>query len=295
MKRIAITTGDQDGIGLEVTQKALKKLLPLPGVQFYIWKGPKSAHLCDYKLNSFKIAPDDSPIIEVCSPALPPQWFSDAVDASKKKEIDAIVTGPMSKEVIVSSKLGKMGHTEMLQEAFPKLKPHMVFRGEDFNLQLITTHVPINNVEAMLTKDLVVAAVKSAKDFTAKIKDTRPIALVGLNPHAGENGLIGSKDKELSKICREEGIIGPLVPDAAFLKSEWPKYSLYLSCYHDQGLIPFKMQHNHGNSCQITWGLPVVRTSVDHGTAKDIFGLNKASEESMLYAIKMAIKLIKDK
>ena len=126
------------------------------------------------------------------------------------------------------------------------------------------------------------------------IRDS-PIALVGLNPHAGEGGLIGSKDQELAEICRAENIVGPLVPDAAFLKSEWSKYSVYVCCYHDQGLIPFKMAHNHQQSCQITWGLPIIRTSVDHGTAKDIAGQNKASEESMIYAIKMAIKLSMEK
>jgi 4-hydroxy-L-threonine phosphate dehydrogenase PdxA len=118
--------------------------------------------------------------------------------------------------------------------------------------------------------------------------------LLGLNPHAGEKGIIGSEEGQvfshaLSSV-RAAGmkVFGPLSPDAAFMKENWKQYSLYVCCYHDQGLIPFKMIHGQDDGVHVTVGLPFIRTSVDHGTAKDIFGKNRANPQSMLAAIKLA-------
>ena len=125
------------------------------------------------------------------------------------------------------------------------------------------------------------------------------MALVGINPHAGEDGLIGNEELdvflEAIKIAKSKKIPieGPLVPDAAFLKENWSKFSVYICPYHDQGLIPFKLVHGHKSGVHITMGLPFIRTSVEHGTAKKLFGKNKAYYESMLEAIKWSIDLAK--
>jgi 4-hydroxythreonine-4-phosphate dehydrogenase len=126
---------------------------------------------------------------------------------------------------------------------------------------------------------------------------SRPLALLGLNPHAGEEGIIGDTEKKIHhsviESARERGvkIEGPLVPDAAFFEKNWSEYSVYIANYHDQGLIPFKMIHGQESGIHLTMGLPFVRTSVDHGTAKDIFGKNKADASSMTLAIEWAIRL----
>jgi 4-hydroxythreonine-4-phosphate dehydrogenase len=123
-----------------------------------------------------------------------------------------------------------------------------------------------------------------------------PIGLLGLNPHAGDSGLIGQEEQTvISKAMKqlfELGIpvVGPLVPDAAFQKENWGKYSTFVACYHDQGLIPFKSIHGFDSGVHLTLGLSLKRTSVDHGTAKDIFGKNKANPGSMVSALRWAIK-----
>ena len=122
---------------------------------------------------------------------------------------------------------------------------------------------------------------------------TKKIAVLGLNPHAGEGGLIGNLEKTLFARL-PKGVVGPLVPDAAFLKKNWPLYSIFVCLYHDQGLIPFKMQHGQDSGAHLTLGLAFVRTSVDHGTAVDIFNKNVANPNSMLEAIKLNIQLIED-
>ena len=126
------------------------------------------------------------------------------------------------------------------------------------------------------------------------------MALVGLNPHAGEKGLIGKFESEnlkpvLTQIKKKHSVEGPLVPDAAFFDDNWKKYSTYVCLYHDQGLIPFKMVHGQDSGVHLTLGLPFIRTSVDHGTAKNIFGKNKANPNSMIEAVDWAIKLAKRK
>ncbi len=280
MITIGITTGDKDGIGLEVTKKALKQFNNKEDVQFVVW------HAGATQL--------DGKITEIINTDCEVSWFKSSINFAKNNKINAIVTGPLSKQTIKRSNLGNMGHTEILKSEFPQQKPFMLFSGEFFNTLLLTTHLPIKDITTQLTSGHVIDGILAAKKWATSNNDNRPVALVGLNPHAGENGLIGSKDHELGKLCKEYQIEGPLVPDVAFLRKYWDKYSIYICCYHDQALIPFKMAHDHKNACQITWGLPIVRTSVDHGTAKDIFDQNKASEDSMVYAIKKAIQLAKN-
>jgi 4-hydroxy-L-threonine phosphate dehydrogenase PdxA len=119
--------------------------------------------------------------------------------------------------------------------------------------------------------------------------------VLGLNPHSGESGLIGKEEKSILiptlRTIKDGSVVGPLVPDAAFRKENFSKFSVFVALYHDQGLIPFKLVHG-GNGAHVTLGLPFVRTSVDHGTAKDIFGKNVAESTSMEHAIRLAAEMV---
>jgi 4-hydroxythreonine-4-phosphate dehydrogenase len=176
----------------------------------------------------------------------------------------------------------------------------MGFVGEKFNVVLTTAHLPISQVTKHLSFSTVAEALLHAnelrKALPAKIRN-KPIGVLGLNPHAGEQGLIGQEElmifPNLASFAKEKGIpvVGPLVPDAAFFPENWGKFSIYLCLYHDQGLIPFKMIHGQDSGVHISLGIPFVRTSVDHGTAKDIFSKNKANPNSMIDSIRWAVNL----
>ncbi|MEK6554999.1 MAG: 4-hydroxythreonine-4-phosphate dehydrogenase PdxA, partial [Bdellovibrionota bacterium] len=159
--------------------------------------------------------------------------------------------------------------------------------------------IPLASVSQNLISSKVLAAATLLTQFKSDLPKLakKPLALVGLNPHSGEGGLIGNEEisvlNPVLKSLNEKGlkIEGPLVPDSAFLKTNWKKYSFFICPYHDQALIPFKMIHGQDMGVHMTLGLPFVRTSVDHGTAKDIFNKNKANPGSMIDAIKWAMQL----
>ena len=175
----------------------------------------------------------------------------------------------------------------------------MGFIGKKFNVVLATGHCPTETVETKLQ------SVNMAKFFELCLESrkllkpslrNKPLGVLGLNPHSGDNGIIGKYEIEtlqplLRKFSKKE-VHGPLIPDVAFSPKNWNKYSFFVALYHDQGLIPFKMIHGF-QGVHITLGLPIKRCSVDHGTAKDIFGKNIANPSSMSDAIKFGIKLAK--
>ncbi|MCB0391726.1 MAG: 4-hydroxythreonine-4-phosphate dehydrogenase PdxA [Bdellovibrionales bacterium] len=307
MKRIYITTGDPDGIGLEVTAKALFKIGPQKEVQFVIfrssYKAKKWIELIEKKfkrkeVNKFNsnLTTCSSTLIDVNSSEPAPLWFKQSIKLCLKNPHHKIVTGPLSKASFYEANLKVMGHTGLLKSVTKKKNLFMAFKGQYFNVLLATDHVPLSIVSKKLSLEHLKKAVDAAKVFKASLSQKlahKPIAFVGLNPHAGDRGLIGKEEllkltPFLEKFDKKE-IIGPLVPDAAFLKENWNKYSLYICLYHDQGLIPFKAIHGQDSGAHITIGLPFTRVSVDHGTAKDIFNKNKANPSSMIEAIEYAL------
>ena len=171
----------------------------------------------------------------------------------------------------------------------------MGFFGEYFNVILTSAHIPVNQIEKSLSDVLLSNAISVALDSREILdskKRKKPIAILGLNPHAGDGGIIGDFEKNvLNGYLNSKELVGPLVPDVAFVKENWPKFSFYLAMYHDQGLIPFKTINGFDSGAHLTLGLPIKRSSVDHGTAKDIFGKNKANPGSMIEAIKWGVKL----
>ncbi len=312
--RIAITTGDTDGIGWEVTAKALNSLKRKASVQFIVYRA-RSRQSLKPRITRLKSVPvadlnealaqpfDPARVIEVLSPQPPPLWVEDAARACMAGSLQALVTAPLSKTSIVDAGLRDIGHTEILQRISGCPDLFMAFIGRKFNVLLGTGHKPLAEAVASLNLNHLAKVLQAAKTFVRALPPRRarlPIALVGVNPHAGEEGLIGSEEgwmRGLIEDHRARGlrIAGPLVPDAAFLPRNWPLFSAYVCLYHDQGLIPFKMAHGFSSGVHITLGLPFVRTSVDHGTAKELFGKNKAEAGSMRDAIETAIRLYKEK
>jgi 4-hydroxythreonine-4-phosphate dehydrogenase len=178
----------------------------------------------------------------------------------------------------------------------------MGFIGKKFNVVLTTAHIPIVKVSQSLKAMDILAGIHAAESLRQQLPkplQKKPIGILGLNPHAGEEGLIGKEEllylnKAIQTALKEKiPTIGPLVPDAAFLEKNWKKYSVYLAMYHDQGLIPFKIIHGQKSGAHISLGLPFVRTSVDHGTAKDIFGKNEAIANSMIEAIQACLRIVR--
>jgi 4-hydroxythreonine-4-phosphate dehydrogenase len=317
--KISITTGDADGIGLEIAEKALLRLGPQPNVHFLIWRSadsfPKTLKKLGKKFSvlSFNTAEDGlkyflSPqmnsrfLVEVVSHESPALWVETTARWCFEKNIHAMVTGPISKTEIYRAGLRDMGHTDILKRISKTPDVFMGFIGREFNVLLATAHIPVERISATLKVDTLTKALMAANQLRSMLSSSlrkRPIALLGLNPHAGEAGLIGKEEAlvfpALIKFARQKQIPlwGPLVPDAAFQQENWKKSSVYLAMYHDQGLIPFKLVHGQDNGVHVSVGLPFVRTSVDHGTAKDIFAKSRANPASMIDAIQACIRLTK--
>lgn len=311
--RIAITTGDQDGIGPEVTTKALAKLGPQKGVHFYMWRSAvfhkKYLRLIDRKfkritVNSWPEAlkvslSSHKQLVDICSSTPPPLWVEVSAQAAMLGSVQALVTAPLSKTLIADSGLSDIGHTDILARVSHRKTLFMAFLGKSFHVLLATGHIPLSQVSQTLTQNQLEQALRAGHHLLSTLQTSRQplrLLLLGLNPHAGENGLIGREEqtvylKALQTLKSEKiPVIGPLVPDAAFHSLDAKNPPLFVAPYHDQGLIPFKLLHKR-TGCHITMGLPFLRTSVDHGTAKDIFDQNKADSSSMQAALKQAIVL----
>ncbi len=216
--------------------------------------------------------------------------------------IDAIVTAPINKANIQSDEFRFPGHTEFFADLFETNEQLMFMVSDQLRIGVLSGHVPLSEVSDKVTKEALnqslIAMEKSLKqDFgIAKPK----IAVLGLNPHAGEDGLLGDQEEQIIKPTvmdlRKNGklVFGPFPSDGFFGSKEYKKYDAILAMYHDQGLIPFK-SISFGSGVNFTAGLPVVRTSPDHGTAYAIAGKNEASSDSMYAALMAALDIIKSR
>lgn len=219
-----------------------------------------------------------------------------AATALAGKKVDVLVTAPINKENIQSPEFKFPGHTEYLEAKFGNGKSLMFLVSDALRVAVVTGHIPVAQVAQQLTTDKILDKIRTLnrsliEDFV--IRKPR-IAVLGLNPHAGDNGVIGTEEKTIIKPAIEKAqqeeimAYGPFPADGFFGNNTYQQYDAVLAMYHDQGLIPFKaIAFNSG--VNFTAGLPVVRTSPDHGTAYDIAGKNIASEESFRRAIYTAI------
>lgn len=305
-KRIVITTGDLDGIGLEITVKALNQITIPRGLQIFVFSHLSTCNQAQQIKNvsrtiasdlesAFQLADVDSKnrVFVVVSQKSPPLWVEEATKACLTSQADALVTGPLSKPLIFKAGLRDLGHTEILGRLSKRKDLFMSFWGSKANVVLMTGHISLGQVAKNLTSSRVQTVLKLTQQFVKRWNPKlakKRIALVGINPHAGDNGLIGKDDQVLHRMTRKNRqLIGPLPGDSAFIEANLKKVGIFLASYHDQGLIPFKLLHGFDEGVHVTLGLPFLRTSVDHGPAKELFGKNRANFGSMKQAIEMAM------
>ncbi|MFY7919805.1 MAG: 4-hydroxythreonine-4-phosphate dehydrogenase PdxA [Chryseotalea sp.] len=225
-----------------------------------------------------------------------------ACEDVKENYLDALVTAPIDKQSIHSENFPFAGHTGFLTQYFGATESLMLMIGEKLKVGLVTEHIPLQNVAASLSEEKILSKYrvleKSLKEDFGIIKPK--IALLALNPHAGDNGLIGKEEEEIlkplvNKLKNETNLIaGPFPADGFFAAGQYAKFDAVLALYHDQGLIPFK-SIAFEDGVNFTAGLSIIRTSPDHGTAYNIAGKNMANESSMRAAIYLAIDIWKKK
>ena len=221
-----------------------------------------------------------------------------AVQALKDKTIDALVTAPLHKYTMQSSEFNFTGHTPYLKQTFNADEVLMLMTAENMKVALLTEHLAIGDVAKNITKEQIIKKINLLKASLKKdFGIDRPrIAVLGLNPHAGDEGLVGREEKDIIRPAVLEAkkndciVMGPYPADAFFARGSHEKFDAVLAMYHDQGLIPFKSLAV-GEGTNFTAGLPVIRTSPDHGTAFDIAGKNKADESSFRSAVFAAIDI----
>lgn len=233
------------------------------------------------------------------------RFIDDALAAAQRPieaaGIDALVTAPISKTSWALAGFDRWpGHTEYLQSRTKSKRVAMMFQAEQINTILATIHIPLMDIRNQLTIGRVFDAIDLGHDAMKQLGVAKPrIAVCGLNPHAGEDGLFGDEEIRLIRpaieVANKAGIDarGPFPADTLFTARNLSKYDLFVAMYHDQGLIPVKMLA-FDSAVNTTLGLPIIRTSPDHGTAFDLVGRNKADAGSMSCAIELAIRQAKN-
>ncbi len=218
-----------------------------------------------------------------------------AVNDLKNGKIDVLVTAPINKNNVQSDKFNFPGHTEYLAETFESKEYLMLLVSDDLRIGTVTGHIPLNKVAASLTSEKIISKVKIMNQSLMRDFGVRKpkIAVLGLNPHAGDGGLLGEEENKIIlpaiEKLKSEGllVIGPYAADGFFGSLVYRQFDGVLAMYHDQGLIPFKSLAFE-SGVNFTAGLPIVRTSPDHGTGYDIAGKNSASESSFREAVYLA-------
>ncbi len=224
-----------------------------------------------------------------------------ATQALKEKKIDALITAPIHKKNVHSANFPYTGHTPFFKDFFNQKDVLMLLAAGDFRVGLVTEHVAVKDISKNITRESILSKLdilnsSLKRDFNI---DKPKIAVLALNPHAGDEGLIGTEEEEIIGPAIKEAkhhnmiVVGPFSADAFFARGYQNKFDAVLAMYHDQGLIPLKSLAS-GEGINFTAGLPYVRTSPDHGTALDIAGKNKADESSFLSAIFGALDILKN-
>lgn len=226
------------------------------------------------------------------------QCLKVATQLCLQKKAQALVTGPVHKGIIRQAGIDFSGHTEYLADICQSKQPVMMLSNGKLNVALATTHIPLSEVSKAITRErLIDVAVVLHRSFQHYFNKIPRITVCGLNPHAGEDGQLGWEDKELIeptiKYLRKQelNIMGPFAADTVFVPHHLQETDVVLSMYHDQGLPVLKSQ-SFGNAVNVTLGLPIIRTSVDHGTALDIAKRGNANPSSLFLAIDLAINMM---
>jgi 4-hydroxythreonine-4-phosphate dehydrogenase len=282
--RIAITVGDPAGIGPEIAAKAAADPLVQTHCDPIVFAPPAD--------QTFSIGE-----VSAAAGQAAHDVIVRAVAAARAGEVDAIATAPVSKLAFARAGLRWKGHTDLLAHLCGTTKVAMLFHAPELVVVLATVHVPLAEVARTLTKAGLVDTIALTSEWLPRFGIAQPrIAVAGLNPHAGEEGVLGAEEDAIVKpavqATRERGInvSGPWPADTVFLRASRGEFDAVVACYHDQGLIPIKLLA-FGQAVNVTIGLPIIRTSVDHGTAFDIAGKGVANPGSMIEAVLLAARL----
>jgi 4-hydroxythreonine-4-phosphate dehydrogenase len=323
---IGFTCGDLNGIGIELIIKSLSdhRILEicvpvvfasnksinfyrksLPDINFAYNSTKEYSKLSHKQINVFNCWEEEVAInpgtLNETGGKYALLSLQEAVKALKNKNIDALVTAPIHKKNIQSAEFNYSGHTPYLKAEFGVSDVVMLLVADNMRVGLVTEHVPVNDIAKHITKENILSKLKIIhsslqKDFGI---DKPRIAVLGLNPHAGDEGLIGNEEETVIKPAIKESkqshnilAFGPYSSDAFFARGQFEKFDAVLAMYHDQGLIPFKSLAV-GEGVNYTAGLNAIRTSPDHGVAFDIAGKGKADPTSFLVAAFEAIDIIR--
>jgi len=300
MKKIAISIGDLNGVGLEIALKAHEEVskfcTPVYCInEFLLNYGAKLLNIevpTDLKIShvdgNFEIKPST---VDAQSGKYSYDSFMKAIQLCETKEADAVVTMPIHKEAWSKAELNYKGHTDLLRAYFGE-DAIMMLGCEEMFVALYTEHIPLKHVTSKIKLNLLETFFTDLDKSLPKTK----IAVLGLNPHAGDNGVLGDEERIIEQAIKSvnakigyERYEGCLVPDVAFTPDARKNYKYYVAMYHDQGLTPLKALY-FDESINVSLNLPIIRTSVDHGTAFDIAYKGKANMQSYINAIKYAIK-----
>ena len=325
---VGITQGDGNGIGYEVIIKSLadarilesftpviygsskifgfyRKLIHnLDQMETYVIQGARDAR--PRRINIVNCLPDNS-FVEPGKPT--PESAKSAIRALeyavrdiKNGEIDVLVTAPINKRAMVDEGFGNTGHTEYLQKEFGAPDVAMFMVSDHLKIGVVTGHIPLKDVPSSITVEAIVSKLRlmssSLKRDFGVIEPK--IAVLGLNPHCGDGGLLGHEEENIIlpavKAASEEGILafGPYSPDGFFGLGHYAKFDATLAMYHDKGLAPFKALAFE-DGVNFTAGLPIVRTSPDHGTAYEMAGRDEADPHSMMSSIFTAIDIFRNR
>ncbi len=319
---IGITMGDPVGIGPEIIVSALEQpdlykwcrplvlgdesvmehALALKGSTLKLHRAATPESGC-YAFGSIDIMPLSHLDSKKLSPGEPTpetgramiDYITQGVDLAMDNRIQAIATSPITKTAMKLAESEFHGHTELIAHRTNTPKVAMMMAGDRLKVVLVTIHIPLSEVAPQLNRDEIINTIRLTSTALSKrfgMKDPR-IAVAGLNPHAGEDAMFGTEEEDIISpavdLARAEGfnVSGPYPPDTLFFNAANGKFDAVVCMYHDQGLIPFKMIH-FSDGVNTTLGLPIIRTSVDHGTAYDIAWKGVADPSSLIAAIRMA-------
>ncbi len=314
---VAVTMGDPAGVGPEIVVLAhqspealsvcrpvvygdagiLRRAAAVLGKTVEVADGgePGTGRIVVRPLST--LAPDEVPFgrISAAGSRAMADYIREAARDALEGRVDAMVTCPITKEGLRAAGIPFPGHTEFLADLCGGAEVAMMLAGDRLRVALVTIHVALREALELLSLPLIVRTIRITHGFfrTFMGTDAPRIAVAGVNPHAGEGGLFGDEEEAMVTpavaACRKEGIdaSGPYPPDTVFYRAYRGEFDVVVAMTHDHGLIPLKLVHFE-DGVNVTMGLPVIRTSVDHGTAYDLAGKGTASPKSLLAAIRMA-------
>ena len=321
--RLAITMGDVNGVGPEILAKALCRealwetcaplvlgdagVLETAGAElagFPTVRTVKTAGDCADESGSVSVldggfaAPRRQPgQLDAAAGRCAMEWLHLAVRLAIDAQVAGLVTCPINKAGFHAAGSKHIGHTEAVAELTGSRDYRMCLFADRMRIVHVTAHLPLARAIAQITQENIATSIRVGDDALQRLELTqRRIAVAGLNPHAGESGLLGSEEAEIIgpavEQCRSEGIdcSGPHPPDTVFRRMHEGEFDLVVAMYHDQGHIPLKLIAMD-EGVNVTLGIPIVRTSVDHGTAYDIAGTGTAREDSLIAAVRLAAQL----